>query len=116
MRDYSYEDMLKMQQEAAIRVREMKKRAAITVEEEEPPKKTVRPIPDEVKHISYPVELPDTHIESGDKDENEKVKQGGILSLLTDDKDALLVLTLAVILAGENSDYLTTLALIYLLL
>ncbi len=114
MRDYSYEDMLKMQQEAAIRVREMKKRAAITVDEEEPPKKTVRPVPDEVKCISYPVEIPVTQTETERKEEN--VKRDGILSFLAEDKDALLVLSLAVILAGENADYLTTLSLIYLLL
>ena len=47
MRDYSYEDMLRMQQEAAVRVREMKKRAAIISDEELPPKKTVIPVPDE---------------------------------------------------------------------
>ena len=112
MRDYSYEDMLRMQQEAAVRVREMKKRAAIISDEELPPKKTVIPVPDEVKHISYPVEIPDNHT----SEEAENAKKGGILSMLTEDKDALLVLTLAIILAGENADYLTTLSLIYLLL
>ncbi len=114
MRDYSYEDMLKMQQEAAIRVREMKKRAAITVDEDEVPKKTVRPIPDEVKHISYPVEIPVAQPEA--QVTEEKTKQNGLLSVLTEDKDALLILSLAAILAGENADYLTTLSLIYLLL
>lgn len=113
MRDYSYEDMLKMQQEAAMRVREMKKRAAITVEEE-PAGKTVRPIPDEVRRISYPVEIP---VREHDADNQEQKKEhNGILSFLADDKDALLVLSLAVILTQENTDYLTTLSLIYLLL
>lgn len=114
MRDYSYEEMLKMQQEAAMRVREMKKRAAITVEEDEPAGKTVRPIPDEVRRISYPVEIP---VREHDADNKEQKKEhNGILSFLADDKDALLVLSLAVILAQENTDYLTTLSLIYLLL
>ena len=34
MRDYTYQDMLRMQEDAAIRVREMKKRAAIITDPE----------------------------------------------------------------------------------
>jgi hypothetical protein len=114
MRDYTYEDMLKMQQEAAIRVREMKKRAAITADEDEPMTKTGRQSSDDGRHFSYPVEM--SVDENDDAIKTEQKKDSGILSFLSEDKDAMLVLSLIVILAGEHSDYLTTLSLIYLLL
>ncbi len=132
MRDYTYQDMLKMQEEAAKRVREMKKRAAIAVEDEsgfENIPTTVRKVlPDEVKHISYPVELPGQKEEQNEK-QNEKQNEerneehgekkkspSGILSFITQDKDALLILALLAVIGQDEKDYLTSLALIYLLL
>ena len=63
MHDYTYQDMLRMQEEAAVRVREMKKRATLIMDDESEEKKELEKIskktalPDEVKHISYPVEI-----------------------------------------------------------
>lgn len=113
MRDYTYQDMLRMQEEAAVRVREMKKRATLVMEEEpeQTPKKTA--LPDEVKHISYPVE-----IENNEKEviEEKKDEHKGILDLLTQDKDALLILSLIAVLSTESKDYMTSCALLYLLM
>lgn len=117
MRDYSYNDMLRMQQEAAERVREMKKRAAIVVDDETPQKKDIKPIPDKVRHISYPVEI--SNNEDDCNDETDGIPSDGhkgLISLLSEDKDALLVLSLAFILSQEKEDLVTTLALFYLLL
>lgn len=113
MRDYTYQDMLRMQEDAANRVREMKKRAAIAVGDAEPEKKQNIAIPDEVRHISYPVELPQ---KEESKTEHSKELHHGIIDILKNDKDALLILALLVVLSGEENDYLTSLALVYLLL
>ena len=122
MRDYTYQDMLKMQEEAAKRVREMKKRAAIAVEEETPPAPAPAMkmnLPDEVKRFSYPVELPE---ETPEEKEQTTLRTGentpheGLLSIITHDKDAMLVLSLLAVLKQEETDYMTSLALLYLLL
>lgn len=118
MRDYTYQDMLKMQEEAAKRVREMKKRAAIAVEDESesiPSAGSVRKnLPDEVKHISYPVELPER---TQDVSRPQESKQpSGLLSFLTQDKDAMLILALLAVIGQEEKDYMTSLALMYILI
>lgn len=115
MRDYTYQDMLRMQEEAAVRVREMKKRATLVMEEESEhtPKKAV--LPDEVKHISYPVEI-ETPVKEESSSAEENDKHMGIFDLLTKDKDALLILSLIAVLSTESKDYITSCALLYLLL
>lgn len=118
MRDYTYQDMLRMQEEAAFRVREMKKRAALAMDDEaELPQKKV-PLPDEVKHISYPVEIEDSVRDDTVKDEivEKKDVPSGIFEFLARDKDALLILSLIAVLSTESDDYFTTYALLYLLL
>lgn len=115
MKDYTYQDMLKMQEEAAVRVREMKKRAAIAVETDErsapePPKQV---LPDEVKHISYPVELPEKMTEHPSVPEE---KKSGLLDIIKTDSDSMLILFILMLLSQEETDYLTSMALLYLLL
>lgn len=113
MRDYTYQDMLRMQEEAAVRVREMKKRATIAMEDDEaekPQKKNA--LPDEVRHISYPVE-----IEKPPEEVFEEINEHpGIFELLSKDKDALLILSLIAVLSMETQDYMMSCALMYLLL
>lgn len=112
MRDYTYQDMLKMQEDAANRVREMKKRAAIVVEDEHTPQKTS--LPDEVKHISYPVEL-NTNGKCEQIDQN-KNNSNGLIELISKDKDVLLILALLFVMNDtEECDRLISLALLYLL-
>lgn len=115
MKDYTYQDMIKMQEDAAVRVREMKRRAAIAVEEDEKGKreevKTV--IPDEVKHISYPVEIDEKTTCNESVADN---KQSGLLDVIKADSDSVLILLIIVLLSSEDADQLTSLALLYLLL
>lgn len=118
MRDYTYQDMLRMQEEAAVRVREMKKRATLIMDDESEEKKDREKIskktslPDEVKHISYPVE-----IEIPEKEEKPETStySNGLLSFLSQDKDALLILSLLSVLS-ESKDYITCGALLFLLM
>lgn len=115
MREYTYQDMLKMQEDAANRVREMKKRAAIAVEDDGLHEQPKPALPDEVKHISYPVELPENQqIVFHDE---EKSSPAGVIDYLKNDKDAILILALlAVLNDGNEQDNLISLALLYLLL
>lgn len=105
-----------MQEDAAVRVREMKRRAAIAVEEDndktEPEKKNV--IPDEVKHISYPVEIEERRIEH----ENEECEdnQTVISDKAKSDGDSMLILLILILISRDEADPLTSLALLYLLL
>lgn len=84
MRDYTYQDMLRMQEDAAIRVREMKKRAAI---------------------------ITDPGPEDG-----EASQEGGLLKKLLSDTESLLIVAVLALLASENTDNFTELALLYILL
>lgn len=118
MRDYTYQDMLRMQEEAAFRVREMKKRATLAMDDEPESSQKKVPLPDEVRHISYPVEIEDPVSRDSENDEVAEKEDlpEGILDFLTRDKDALLILSLIAVLSTESNDYFTTSALLYLLL
>lgn len=116
MRDYTYQDMLRMQEEAATRVREMKRRATLAVEEENEPKAKKKPLPDEVKHISLPVELDSPAEEPPQEAAETRQRSPGLFELISRDSDALLILALVAVLSMEKNDYLTSGALLYLLL
>ena len=118
MRDYTYQDMLRMQEEAAYRVREMKKRATLAIDDEPETAQKKVPLPDDVKHISYPVEIEDSVSDDAVNGGNIEKKDlsTGILDFLTRDKDALLILSLIVVLSTESNDYFSIYALLYLLL
>lgn len=117
MKDYTYQDMLKMQEEAAVRVREMKKRAAVAVESEDnnSPQEPKQLFPDEVKHISYPVDLSEKNDDSRNN-YNDNEKKSGLLDVIKSDNDSILILFIILLLSQEDTDYLTSLALLYLLL
>lgn len=87
MRDYSYQDMLRMQEDAAHRVREMKKRATIVMEDETAPTETT---------VS--------------------AERKGLVQQLLSDGDSVLILSILALISGESSDHLTDLALLYILL
>lgn len=104
-----------MQEDAAVRVREMKRRAAIVVGEDENIRReeVKKSVPDEVKHISYPVEIEEK------TDKFEKIaddRQRGLIDVINADSDSVLVLLILILLSGEETDQLTSLALLYLLL
>lgn len=114
MRDYSYQDMLKMQEDAANRVREMKRRATVVLEDEGATKPEIA-LPDEVRHISYPVELPESCPQEQKTQPTEH--HTGLIDLLTKDSDAILILALLLVLqSGEEQDQIISIALLYLLL
>lgn len=116
MRDYTYQDMLRMQEDAANRVREMKKRAAIAVEEDsKDDNRSLTSIPDEVRHISYPVELP--VVQPDDALPEKEESHTGLLEVIKNDMDAILIMGLIALLSdSEQHDQLISLALLYLLL
>ena len=109
MADYSYQDMLKMQEEAAVRVREMKRRAALAVDDEP----SAASVPDQVKHISYPVEIPVNTDECNECTGQTEISSEPTFKL---DADSVLVLLILVLVSSEESDPVTALALLYLLL
>ncbi len=116
MRDYSYQEMLKMQEEAAIRVKEMKRRASIVSENENQPENK---LPDAVKHISYPVSFDTEEEKKCDeqcKTEVSPMGKGGLLDIIKGDSDSFLVLFILLLISQEETDYLTSLALLYLLI
>lgn len=119
MRDYTYQDMLRMQEEAANRVREMKKRAVISDDDEEIQKQRVKnPVPDEVKHISYPVEIESgtNEYELPDNVIKEIRHKKSPFSMLLRDKDSFLILALIVALYDTGADFVTLAMLVYLLM
>lgn len=130
MRDYTYEDVLKMQEDAARRVREMKRRAAIAVEEDEKEPRSVNKekiknedLPREVKRISYPVEFDgqgneqfkDEKTSQDNYNESQERKQG-LLEILKKDNDAILLIGILLLLCQDEKNYPAALALLYILL
>ena len=87
MKDYTYQDMLKMQEDAAYRVREMKKRATIVADDAR------------INHFS---------------EESEKKK--GVLETLLQDSDSVLIISLLFLVMNEKNDYFLNLALMYILM
>ena len=114
MADYTYNDMLRMQEEAAERVRQMKKRATIVMEDETENRKNI-PLPDDVRHYSMPVEFEKTKSESAHQPV-QTTEQHGFIRKITEDKDALIILAVLSVLSKEKTDYLILLALIYILM
>lgn len=126
MKDYSYEDILKMQEDAAKRVREMKRRAAVAVEDEAKPaeKHQREDLPREVKRISYPVEFDagsgtsqteDEEISQDNYNKSQERKQG-IIEMLSEDNDAVLLMGILLLLCQDEKNYPAALALLYILL
>ncbi len=115
MADYTYNDMLRMQEEAAERVRAMKKRAALAMDEEEVQKQKSVPLPDDVRHYSMPVEFEKPNKENEPEIFN-KTESHGLIGKITEDKDILIILAVLFVLLHEKTDYLTVLALTYILM
>ena len=87
MKDYTYQDMLKMQEDAAYRVREMKKRATIVADDAR------------MNHFS---------------EESEKNK--GVFETFLQDSDSVLIISLLFLVMSEKNDYFLNLALMYILM
>mgnify|MGYP004633280907 CR=1 FL=1 len=127
MRDYTYQEMVKMQEEAVRRVREMKKRSAFAAEDAQSTLNPDRYEEDRriftdsngVKRISFPVEYDKRH---GDfpSDENRQEMETpvckGLADYIRDDPDALLIMSVIVLLSEEKADPALLSALAYMLL
>ena len=124
MRDYTYQEMMKMQEEAVKRVREMKKRSAFAAEDAENTLNSGRYEEDRriftnsdgVKRISYPVEYDKRH---GDfpSDENRQEIETPVCKGLADYiRDELLIMSVIVLLSEEKTDPSLLSALAYILL
>lgn len=94
------DSMLRMQQEAVERVRQMQERARKYVEKDFPPAEEI------------PVKTADPHPES--QTEALARKNLSFLSGLGEDKDQLLLLMLAVLLVKSNASIELVLALLYI--
>ena len=106
------EEMRRMQEEAAERVRSMQRRARLYVRPEE----EQHPHRDEGKHLPVaPPEKPAAPCAAGPREEK-LAKTGGssFLSALTGDKERLLLLMLAVLLVNNDADMELVVALLYL--
>lgn len=124
--DYSYQEMLKMQEEAARRVQDMKSRAKKFVTDDNEQTDTVKTVehtgvygvPDKVKVISMPVEPLSSGIHRELRDMN---KQNPPSEAADDEKDSFinsdsaLILSLCMLLQAEKADEGLIMALMYLL-
>lgn len=116
MADYTYNDMLRMQEEAAERVRAMKKRAALVMDDDkESQKQKSVHLADDVRHYSMPVEFEKTKSKTDDPVIHKTQKQS-IMQKITDDKDFLIIIAVLFLISNEKTDYLTILALVYILM
>lgn len=124
--DYSYQDMVKMQEDAAKRVQDMRRRAKqfVTEENEQPytderaAYADIPEIPDKVKVISLPVEPFAQPRKTPESDKHEKnppfkaadSKLGSLIN-----SDSALILSLCLLLQAEKADEGLIMSLLYLL-
>ncbi len=127
MRDYTYQEMMKMQEDAVRRVREMKKRSAFAAEDAQNTLDSDRYEEDRriftdaggAKRISFPVEYDRRH---GDFPSDENRQEGetpvckGFADYIRDDPDALLIMSVMFLLSQEKTDPSLLSALAYILL
>ena len=121
MPDYTYNEIMKMQNDAIRRAEEMQKRARQSAGLAEKNEKTEPPsAPQEPKHIPMPkgyLGQRQSEVEKEDKQTTQKpIKDFN--SAMTDinmDSDKALLLSLIMLLSEENADELLIMALIYML-
>ena len=104
--DYSYNDLVRMQEQAIRRVRDMQERARLTMngqEESSPVKDTAEEVVREEKEEKRSAEA---------VREAPRNPLGNLLNL---DKDKAVILPLLLLLGKENSDNILLLALMYIM-
>lgn len=131
MKDYTYQEMMKMQEDAVKRVQEMKRRSVFAVEdanrafEQENTHKNkditgvfTQPVSG-VKRISMPIEF-DSDSHSGNAHKNRQESNtpafDGLLDILSRDGDTPLMLSLLLLLMTDGGDKELISALAYILL
>ena len=106
--EYSYNDLVRMQEQAIRRVRDMQERARLTVQEQEVT------IPEE----SQPAESVSVQEKTDKKPQTplqKPVVQNPLSNLLNIDKDKAVILPLLLLLGKESSDNILLLALMYIM-
>ena len=133
MSDYSYGEILRMQEEAKQRVMDMKKRSR-SFADSFSSSASVNAVPDKPQAVSMPVEYDRPFVKRKPlqraepekicvKEENKAQKKEGLSSALKkvfgelggDEAERMFILSLCLLLASENCDDELILALMYLL-
>ncbi len=123
MADYTYSELMKMQNDAIRRAEEMQKRARLSAGfEEEAAKENKTSAPQEPKHIPMPKGYlekqqneDDAEEKAPPKNENTFKDFNSSMADLNMDSDKALLLSLIMLLSEEKADELLIMALIYML-
>lgn len=125
--EYSYNDLVKMQEQAIRRVRDMQERARITMQEHDEAAQQIDEISEQEEtvyeeRVSEVSENTDaqTKDNDGSRKNQDKAKhisrqQNPLGNLLNLDKDKAVILPLLLLLGKESSDNILLLALMYIM-
>lgn len=125
MADYSYNELMQMQNDAIRRVEEMQKRARTTAGLESPPEIKKSPVEGDKREAPRHIPMPEGYLKPQEKPKNMKDRGSTQpvpslrLSLgnsdIEIDSDKALILALILLLAEEQADELLLTALVYML-
>lgn len=107
--EYSYNDLVRMQEQAIRRVRDMQERARLTMQEQEGDP------PEEESRFAEPVSDQDNKEEKPRPPLHKQGAQNPLGNLLNLDKDKAVILPLLLLLGKESSDNILLLALMYIM-
>lgn len=127
--EYSYNDLVKMQEQAIRRVRDMQERARLTMQEHNDAQQMQRPESYEQPASSYDEQTEETkenhHSQQPENGGQSRVQatlkppapkqQNPFGNLLNLDKDKAMILPLLLLLGKESSDNILLLALMYIM-
>lgn len=107
--EYSYNDLVRMQEQAIRRVRDMQERARLTLQEQEPPAHEEESPPAETAPVQEKREgKPQPPLQKPSV-------QNPLGNLLNLDKDKAVILPLLLLLGRESSDNILLMALMYIM-
>lgn len=107
--EYSYNDLVRMQEQAIRRVRDMQERARLTMQEQE------APVPEEESPPDEAVSAQEKKEEKSQLPLQQPRSQNPLGNLLNFDKDKAVILPLLLLLGKESSDNILLLALMYIM-
>ncbi len=117
--EYSYNDLVKMQEQAIRRVRDMQERARLTMQEHnegEPPAPPVQQLAEKIEDNQDNTDKNENNSDIAHQKESHTQKQSNPLgNLLNLDKDKAIVLPLLLLLGKESNDNILLLALMYIM-
>lgn len=117
MADYTYNELMKMQNDAIKRVEDMQKKARCTAGLDSSEKKAETPV-EKPKHIPMPQNYLKTNKEAAPQPESGNGLNDNIKNIIKDinvDSDTALLLSLLLLLTEENADETLIMALLYIL-